>query len=50
MDLVKLNAAQKRDAGEEGKLDENVAKKRKLEREQTAKEADDLFGPNLQKA
>lgn len=50
MDLVKLNAAQKRDAGEEGKLDENVAKKRKVEREQSAKEADDLFGPGLQKA
>lgn len=50
MDLVKLNAAQKRDAGEDGKLDENVAKKRKLEREQNAKEADDVFGPDLSKA
>ena len=50
LDLVKLNAAQKRDAGEEGKLDDKVAKKRKLEREQNTKDGDDLFGPDLSKA
>jgi cyclin H len=50
LDLVKLNAAQKRDAGEEAKLDESVAKKRKMEREQNAKEAADFFGPDLQKS
>jgi len=50
LDLVKLNAAQKRDAGEEGKLDDKVAKKRKLEREHNAKDSDDLFGPDIPKA
>lgn len=49
-DLVGLNKAQKRDAGEEGKLDEQVAKRRKLAREKSEKEADDLFGPGLVKA
>jgi cyclin H len=46
-DLVKLNSAQKRDAGEDGRLDENVAKKRRLDREKTEKDANDLFGPAL---
>ena len=47
-DLIKLNVAQKRDTSEEGKLDDNVAKKRKLEKEQNAKDSDCLFGPDLQ--
>ncbi|KAL8696044.1 MAG: hypothetical protein Q9224_003000 [Gallowayella concinna] len=49
LDLVELNKAQKRDPnmnGGEG-LDENVAKKRKLEREKSMKESDDLFGSAL---
>jgi len=46
-DLVRLNQAQKRDAAEDGKLDENVVKKRKLEREQNAREAEELFGPDF---
>jgi len=46
-DLVRLNQAQKRDAAEGGRLDENVAKKRKLEREQNAREAEELFGPDI---
>ena len=49
MDLVGLNKAQKRDPGHNGDtgLDENVAKKRKLEREKSMKESEDLFGPAL---
>ena len=46
-DLVGLNAAQKRDAGGDGKLDENVAKKRRTEREKANREVDDIFGPPL---
>ncbi|KAI4121994.1 MAG: hypothetical protein LQ338_006045 [Usnochroma carphineum] len=49
MDLVGMNKAQKRDPGQndgEG-LDENVAKKRRLEREKSMKESEDLFGPAL---
>jgi cyclin H len=49
LDLVGLNKAQKRGGGEEGVLDENVAKKRKLAREKSEKEAADLFGPDLVK-
>ncbi|KAF2490355.1 cyclin-like protein [Lophium mytilinum] len=49
MDLVKLNKAQKRDAGAEGKLEESVAKRRKLEREKNEKEADEFWGPELPK-
>jgi cyclin H len=49
MDLVKLNKAQKRDAGTEGKLEESVAKRRKLEREKNEKESDDFWGPALSK-
>ncbi|KAL8771424.1 MAG: hypothetical protein Q9209_003092 [Squamulea sp. 1 TL-2023] len=49
LDLVGINRAQKRDpemSGGDG-LDEKVAKKRKLEREQSMKESEDLFGPAL---
>jgi cyclin H len=49
IDLVGINKAQKRDG--DGKtsnvLDENVTKKRKLERENSMKETEDLFGPSL---
>lgn len=47
LDLVGINKTQKRDSGKEDMLDEKVAKKRKLEREKSAKEAEDLFGPTL---
>ncbi|KAL8664157.1 MAG: hypothetical protein Q9168_007958 [Polycauliona sp. 1 TL-2023] len=49
LDLVKINEAQKRDADMDGGvgLDEKVAKKRKLQREQSMKESEDLFGPVL---
>ncbi|KAL8923672.1 MAG: hypothetical protein Q9172_003023 [Xanthocarpia lactea] len=49
LDLVELNKAQKRDPDMDGGdgLDENIAKKRKLEREQSMKESEDLFGPAL---
>jgi cyclin H len=47
LDLVGLNQAQKRDASKDGLLDENLAKKRKLERERSLKEAEDVFGPSL---
>ncbi|KAL8965348.1 MAG: hypothetical protein Q9183_003901 [Haloplaca sp. 2 TL-2023] len=52
MDLVGMNKAQKRDPSRNGGegLDENVAKKRKLERAQSMKEGEDLFGPSIQKA
>ncbi|OCK84017.1 cyclin-like protein [Lepidopterella palustris CBS 459.81] len=49
MDLVKLNKAQKRDAGTDGKLEESKAKRRKLEREKNEKEADEFWGPELPK-
>jgi cyclin H len=48
-DLVERHKAQKRDATVDGKLDEGLAKKRRLEREKNEKEADDLFGPSLVK-
>lgn len=49
MDLVGINKAQKRDGNEkgEGLLDEKIIKKRKLERENSIKEAEDMFGPTL---
>ncbi|KAL9596631.1 MAG: hypothetical protein Q9219_005668 [cf. Caloplaca sp. 3 TL-2023] len=49
MDLVGINKAQKRDPDQNGGsgLDEKVAKKRKLEREKSMKESEDLFGPAL---
>jgi cyclin H len=49
MDLVKLNEAHKRDAVQDGQLDERKAKRRKLGREAAQKEADDFFGPELPK-
>jgi cyclin H len=49
LDLVKLNQATKRDATENGKLEDGIAKKRKLEREALEKEGEDLFGPALVK-
>ena len=51
VDLVGINKAQKRDSegtGENG-LDDKVVKKRKLEREKSEKEAEDVFGPTLAK-
>ena len=51
VDLVGINKAQKRDSegtGENG-LDERIVKKRKLEREKSEKEAEDIFGPPLAK-
>lgn len=50
IDLVGINKAQKRDGeatGTDG-LDEKTIKKRKLEREQSQKEAEDVFGPPLE--
>ncbi|CAF9939037.1 MAG: hypothetical protein ALECFALPRED_007963 [Alectoria fallacina] len=51
VDLVGINKAQKRDSegtGDNG-LDEKVIKKRKMEREKSEKEAEDIFGPTLAK-
>jgi cyclin H len=55
-DLVKLNKQRKRDpsagGGESGdgvELDEKVVKKRKLERERSEREGEELFGPVLSK-
>ncbi|KAL8805652.1 MAG: hypothetical protein Q9182_001796 [Xanthomendoza sp. 2 TL-2023] len=50
LDLVELNKAQKRDPEVNGgqELDENIAKKRKLEREKSMKDSEDLFGPAIQ--
>jgi cyclin H len=47
MDLVGLQRAKRE--GEEG-ADEKIVKKRKLEREQSAKEGEDLFGPEIKKS
>ncbi|KAL8690892.1 MAG: hypothetical protein Q9218_003763 [Villophora microphyllina] len=49
MDLVGMNKAQKRDPEQSGGtgLDEQVAKRRKLEREKSLKEGEDLFGPAI---
>jgi len=46
MDLVGLHRAKRE--GEEV-VDEKIVKKRKLEREQSAKEGEDLFGPAIKK-
>ncbi|TVY35468.1 Cyclin [Lachnellula subtilissima] len=46
IDLVSLQRAKREGDGED---DERVVKKRKLEREQSAKEGHDLFGPTIQK-
>ncbi|KAF8848754.1 cyclin-like protein [Acephala macrosclerotiorum] len=45
MDLVALQKAKREGDGE----DEKIVKKRKLERETSSKEADDLFGPAIKK-
>ena len=47
MDMVSINKAQKRDGEGENGLDEKIIKKRKLEREKSMQEADDIFGPAL---
>jgi cyclin H len=47
VDLVKLNQAQKRDAVQGSELDENKAKRRKLDRESFQKESDSFWGPAL---
>ncbi|EME82388.1 uncharacterized protein MYCFIDRAFT_40303 [Pseudocercospora fijiensis CIRAD86] len=49
-DLVKVHAAVKRNGAEEGMVSEQDAKRRKLEREKSNKEMDDLFGPSLPQA
>ena len=50
MDLVSMNQAQKRDGGsKDGELDEKIVKKRKLERENSMREGEDVFGPPLPK-
>ena len=50
VDLVGMNKAQKRDGeAESGGLDEKIIKKRKLERENSMKESEDVFGPPLTK-
>jgi cyclin H len=50
VDLVKLNQAQKRDAVvAEGGLEENKAKRRKVERETYEKASEDFWGPELGK-
>ena len=49
-DLVAAFAAARADGGVDGKVDENVAKRRKLQREKSQNEGDDLFGPALPKA
>lgn len=46
IDLVGLQKAKRE--GEEGN-DEKIVKKRKLEREQSTKEGEDLFGPEIKK-
>lgn len=46
-DLVKVHAAVKRNGAEDGKLSEQDVKRRKLEREKSSKEMDELFGPSL---
>ena len=51
LDLVSINQAQKRDGGaKDGELDEKIVKKRKLERESSQRESEDVFGPPLPKA
>ena len=51
LDLVSINKAQKRDGeGKDGVLDEKIVKKRKLERENSQRDGEDVFGPPLPKA
>jgi cyclin H len=49
VDLVERQRAKKRDATVDGQLDDTIAKKRKMQRENAEKEGDDLFGPALAK-
>jgi len=46
LDLVRLQRVKREGDGED---DEKVIKKRRLEREKSAKEGDDLFGPEIKK-
>ena len=46
IDLVGINKAQKREGHEDG-LDDKLIKKRKLERQKSEKEVEDIFGPAL---
>ena len=46
IDLVGINKAQKREGHEDG-LDDKLIKKRKLERQKSEKEAENIFGPAL---
>ncbi|KAK7531327.1 cyclin-like protein [Phyllosticta citribraziliensis] len=48
-DLIGLHAAQKRGGALEGQVDENAAKRRKLEREQSQQQAEEFWGPELKK-
>ncbi|KAF9631327.1 Cyclin [Lasiodiplodia theobromae] len=48
-DLIGLHAAQKRGGASEGQVAENLAKRRKLERENSQKQSDDFWGPELKK-
>lgn len=48
-DMVSLDKKAKRDGAEEGVVDEEARKRRKLKREASAKEGEDLFGPALVK-
>ncbi|EOD46478.1 Cyclin [Neofusicoccum parvum] len=48
-DLIGLHAAQKRGGAVDGTLEEGIAKRRKLEREQSQKQADEFWGPELKK-
>jgi cyclin H len=50
VDLVKLNQAQKRGGAEDGEVEENKAKRRKVERETYEKANNDFWGPELGKA
>ena len=49
IDLVSINKAQKRNTEglDRGELDEKTIKKRKLERQKSEMEANDIFGPSL---
>ena len=49
IDLVRLNKARKRDGAVEGTVDEDVAKRRKSEREKEEEAGNDLFGPDIAK-
>ena len=46
-DMVSVAAKAKRADAEEGKLDAGVAKRRKLQREASMREGEELFGPSL---